>query len=606
MSMILKSERRAPKNLLIYLIFYLLLATGAVTMVYPFLLMVSGSLSSRIDANDYDLVPAYFTKAESLYQKHIESKYNENLQDYLAVTPSRVRSFRSVAKPLPFAPQLLADWEAFVEAGQMPAGWFLTGLGPTQDGKIIQENERAFRNHIQTVCGDNLAVFIERYNEPIENWFFLKFQAERLADRKYQLSATPLVDEFYTFKNSLPLEDRIYISCDGEYARYVRLVSNGKATPRPLGSAGRGGYWDDFVRGVLHPQFVAVSQDARPDWTSFLARKYVGDVENLNKLYGLDYERFEEVPLPRDRIRSSAALTDYMLFIADPSAVATRHLSLDTPELRWRAFLQEKYNRPAAAGEAHGRVYTAFDSINMPQSEYDWQYCRDNRGMLIRRYLTRNYLMVFEYVLIYGRGIFSTVIYCALSILLALLVNPLAAYALSRYNLPSQYKILLFLIATMAFPAVVTMIPNFLLLRDLGLLNTFAALLLPGMANGYAVFLLKGFFDSLPRELYEAADLDGATEWDKFWIITMNLSKPILAVIALGAFNAAYSNFMFAFILCQDRDMWTLMVWLYQLQQFSGQGVVFASLIVAAVPTLLVFVLCQNVILRGIVVPTEK
>lgn len=69
----------------------------------------------------------------------------------------------------------------------------------------------------------------------------------------------------------------------------------------------------------------------------------------------------------------------------------------------------------------------------------------------------------------------------------------------------------------------------------------------------------------------------------------MNLSKPILAVIALGAFNAAYSNFMFAFILCQDREMWTMMVWLYQLQQFSGQGVVFASLIVAAIPTRLVF-----------------
>jgi multiple sugar transport system permease protein len=126
------------------------------------------------------------------------------------------------------------------------------------------------------------------------------------------------------------------------------------------------------------------------------------------------------------------------------------------------------------------------------------------------------------------------------------------------------------------------------------------------MANGYAIFLLKGFFDSLPRELYEAADIDGAGEWQKFWVITMNCSKPILAVIALGAFTGAYANFMYAFILCQDRDMWTLMVWLYQLQQFSSQGVVFASLLVAAIPTLVVFVLCQNVIIRGIVVPTEK
>jgi len=109
------------------------------------------------------------------------------------------------------------------------------------------------------------------------------------------------------------------------------------------------------------------------------------------------------------------------------------------------------------------------------------------------------------------------------------------------------------------------MIPNFLLLRDFGMLNTFAALLLPSMANGYSIFLLKGFFDSLPKELFEAAEIDGANEWHKFWIITMNLSKPVLAVIALGAFTAAYTNFMFAFIVCQDKSMWTMMVHIYQL-----------------------------------------
>jgi multiple sugar transport system permease protein len=182
----------------------------------------------------------------------------------------------------------------------------------------------------------------------------------------------------------------------------------------------------------------------------------------------------------------------------------------------------------------------------------------------------------------------------------------MAAYALSRYNLRGQYKILLFLIATMSFPPVVTMIPNFLILKELNLLNTFAALILPGMANGYSIFLLKGFFDGLPRELYEAADIDGATEWHKFWIVTMALSKPILAVVALGAFVSAYSNFMMAFILCQDERMWTLMVWLFNLQSFAGQGVVFASLLVAAVPTLIMFLFCQNLIIRGIVVPTEK
>ena len=86
----------------------------------------------------------------------------------------------------------------------------------------------------------------------------------------------------------------------------------------------------------------------------------------------------------------------------------------------------------------------------------------------------------------------------------------------------------------------------------------------------------------------------------------MSLSKPILSVIALSSFTAAYANFMMAFLLCQDKSMWTMMVYLYQLQQTSSQAVGFAALIIAAIPTLLVFIFCQNIIIKGIVVPSEK
>ena len=152
----------------------------------------------------------------------------------------------------------------------------------------------------------------------------------------------------------------------------------------------------------------------------------------------------------------------------------------------------------------------------------------------------------------------------------------------------------------------VTQIPVFLMLREFNMLNTFWALILPGLANGYSIFLLKGFFDSLPQELYESASIDGAGEFRIFWQITMSLSKPILAVIALNAFTLAYGNFMMALLICQDESMWTLMPWLYQLQQRSGEGIIFASLLIAAVPTFVIFSFCQNIIMRGIVVPVEK
>ena len=100
--------------------------------------------------------------------------------------------------------------------------------------------------------------------------------------------------------------------------------------------------------------------------------------------------------------------------------------------------------------------------------------------------------------------------------------------------------------------------------------------------------------------------MDGASEWTKFWAITMSMSKPILAVIGLGAFTNAYSNFMYALIIVPDPEMWTLMVWLYQLTTRSGDGVMYAALLIAAIPTFLIFAFCQNIIMRGIVVPSEK
>jgi multiple sugar transport system permease protein len=603
MPVILPSEKRKLRSRLVYLVLYASLAVGSLSMVYPFLLMASGSFKSRVDVQDLDLVPRFIHDETVLFRKYVEAKYSERIVEYRSATGDDARNFRAVALPDANS-ALAADWTEFVSSAEMPASWFLTAFGPTQEGKIIQRNERAFRQYVSDLCGNDLEVFRERFDEPIESWFFLKFPPERLTDRKYQLSSSPLIEVFYAFKQSLPLEDQIYVSCNAAYLRYLKLAQLG-GTDSKLDARSNLPEWEAYVRGFLHPQFIRVDASQKQAWAGYLENKYEV-VAHLNKLYATDYSGFDSVAMPEDKITASAQLTDFLHFISNPDWCALEALSLDTPELRWHAYLENKYGSIAAAAAIHERRYESFPEVRMPQLEADRQYVEAHARDLRIYFGGNNYRMVLEYIFFYGSGIENTLIYCLAAIGLALLVNPLAAYALSRYKLPGQFKVLLFLIATMAFPGVVTMIPNFLLLRDLGLLNTFAALLLPTMANGYSIFLLKGFFDSLPQELFEAADIDGASEWQKFWMITMNLSKPILAVIALGAFNGAYANFMYAFILCQDKEMWTLTVWLYQLQQFSSQGVVFASLMIAAVPTLLIFILCQKVIIQGIVVPTEK
>jgi ABC-type glycerol-3-phosphate transport system permease component len=337
-------------------------------------------------------------------------------------------------------------------------------------------------------------------------------------------------------------------------------------------------------------------------------------VDVLNRNYGTSYGSFSDVPLIVDPPFEGLALSDWAAVISgwkDPDTgkeyrIPADQLRVHSIEFLFRDALQGKYGDIGTLNAKLGTAFGDFMDILPPQRDAHYFSFLDSRGALRREFVTRNYKTVLDYLFFHGRGILNTAIYCSLAVLFALLINPLAAYALSRYRMPSTYKILLFLMMTMAFPPMVTQIPVFLMLRKLHLLNTFAALILPGLANGYSIFLLKGFFDSLPRELYESASIDGASEWTMFWRITMSLSTPILSVIALQAFTAAYANFMYALLICQDEKMWTLMVWLYQLQERSGQAVMYASLLIAAIPTFIIFVLCQKVIMRGIVVPVEK
>lgn len=242
----------------------------------------------------------------------------------------------------------------------------------------------------------------------------------------------------------------------------------------------------------------------------------------------------------------------------------------------------------------------------MPIAAYESSFVKENAGPLKIEFSTRNYLYVLDYIFLHGKSLWNTVIFCFLAVALQLIVNTFAAYALSRYPIKASGKILLFLLATMAFPAEVTMIPAFLLVKDLGMLNTFAALVLPTAASGYMIFILKGFFDSLPHELFESGQMDGAKERTLLTKIALPLSKPVLGYVALLAFMGAYSAFMYAFLVAQNQQMWTLMVWIYQLQNMAPKAVIMAALTLAAAPTILVFLLAQKAITSGIVLPGER
>ncbi|OPZ87496.1 MAG: L-arabinose transport system permease protein AraQ [bacterium ADurb.Bin429] len=287
--------------------------------------------------------------------------------------------------------------------------------------------------------------------------------------------------------------------------------------------------------------------------------------------------------------------------------VAFEDKVLDVPEVRWSTFLQQKYGTVDRLPAGYGAP-ASFTAVAPPIRIVDFYEWSQRRSAIMGDFLTKNYKEVFAYIATRGRALPNTLVLVLLTLLTTLIVNPIAAYALSRFRLKQTQQILLFLIATMAFPAEISAIPGFLLMRDLHLLNTYWALIIPGLANGFSIFLLKGFFDSLPQELFESAELDGANEYVMFSQICLPLTTPILAVIALNAFVAAYSGWAWAMLACQKQEMWTLMVWLMQLQlEWNvSPSLIMASLVMASIPMLLMFVFAQNIIMRGVIVPEMK
>lgn len=375
---------------------------------------------------------------------------------------------------------------------------------------------------------------------------------------------------------------------------------------RPEGASGDD--WEIFLRKKIPMRYVKLDVErCRESYLEYLkntyrtAEKFNGVVKPAQK-----YSTLEEIPLEKYMPEESLALFNWQEYYETTAPL--EGIIIDTADVRWVAFLQNKYASIDKANAAYGTSFASFAEILPPWREADYADLTTRKSTIFWDYVTRNYIYVFKRVFLQGRPLINTFVLVTLTVLSQITINPMAAYALSRYKLSYASKVLIFMLATMAFPAEVTMIPNFLMIKDLHLLNTFGALVLPRLANGYYVFLLKGFFDSLPQELYEAASIDGASEFRMFHTITLPLSMPVLAVIALYAFGTSYGSFLWAFTTCQDKKMWTLMVFLHQFQQqsVSVPYVTMAALVLAAIPTIVVFLSAQKVLMRGIVVPTMK
>jgi multiple sugar transport system permease protein len=176
-------------------------------------------------------------------------------------------------------------------------------------------------------------------------------------------------------------------------------------------------------------------------------------------------------------------------------------------------------------------------------------------------------------------------------------------YALAKLRFRGKRVLLLLVLATMMLPAAATLIPLFVLMSQLDLVNTYPGLILPAIAGPFGVFLTRQFFTGLPDELIEAARIDGAGEFRIFWRIAMPLAAPVLATLGILTFLGAWNAFIYPLVMAQEPEMYTLPVALatFATGQFQADhGMLMAGSVLLVVPVLAIFILMQRWITEGI------
>jgi multiple sugar transport system permease protein len=201
-----------------------------------------------------------------------------------------------------------------------------------------------------------------------------------------------------------------------------------------------------------------------------------------------------------------------------------------------------------------------------------------------------------------GRYVLNTTVVATSVTLLHLLVSSLAAYAFARLRFPGRNKLFLAYLATLMVPGQVTLIPNFLIVKYLGWIDTYQALIIPQIFSAFGTFLLRQFFLTIPRELEDAARIDGASAFGVYWRIILPLSGPALATLGVFTFTAQWNSFLWPLIVINDAQMRTLTVGLRALVgQFTVQyQLLMAGSVIALLPMLVVFLLAQRFFVRGI------
>jgi alpha-1,4-digalacturonate transport system permease protein len=217
------------------------------------------------------------------------------------------------------------------------------------------------------------------------------------------------------------------------------------------------------------------------------------------------------------------------------------------------------------------------------------------------RIATENYTELFG-KLAFGRYLWNSVFITVVATLITLLFNSMAAFALSKYRFAGQKVVFLLIIATLMIPPTIVLVPNFLVISNIGLLNSLWGVIWPAVATPTGVFLLRQYMLTIPDELLDAARMDNASEWQIYWRIVLPLAAPALAVLAIFSVMWRWNDFLWPLIVLSRSELFTLQL---ALNAFQGElqtewNYLLAMTVITIIPVTLVFAFLQKHITTGI------
>ncbi|NEO69026.1 MULTISPECIES: carbohydrate ABC transporter permease [Moorena] len=219
-----------------------------------------------------------------------------------------------------------------------------------------------------------------------------------------------------------------------------------------------------------------------------------------------------------------------------------------------------------------------------------------------------NYRNIFIESPLFGRWFLNSVLVGVFVTGLNIIFNSMAGYALARVKFPGNSLLLGIILAVLMIPGQVTLIPGYLILKSLGWLNTYQGLIIPSAVNATFIFMMRQFFINFPKELEEAAALDGLSRWETFWQVVLPLAKPALAAQAIFIFMGSWNNFLMPLMITSDPGMFTLPL---GLNTFKGQYISYWNYIMAAsmvftIPALGIYAFFNRYFISGVTFTGSK